>query len=43
MPVNAVGIVSLLSYALTFVKGNALEMVSNLQTLLLSLFLQVLM
>ena len=25
MPVNAVGIVSLLSYALTFVKGNALE------------------
>ena len=30
MPVNAVGVVSLLSYALTFVKGNALEMVSNL-------------
>ena len=30
MPVNAVGVVSLLSYALTFVKGNALEMVANL-------------
>tara|TARA_A100001015_G_scaffold253246_1_gene293316 strand:+ start:1222 stop:2556 length:1335 start_codon:yes stop_codon:yes gene_type:complete len=30
MPVNAVGVVSLLSFALTFVKGNALEMVANL-------------
>lgn len=30
MPVNAVGVVSLLSYLLTFVKGNALEVVANL-------------
>jgi basic amino acid/polyamine antiporter, APA family len=30
MPVNAVAIVSLLSYMLTFVKGNALELVANL-------------
>ena len=30
MPVNAVGLVSLLSYALTFFKGNALEMVANI-------------
>lgn len=30
MPVNSVAVVSLLSYALTFVKGNALETVANL-------------